>query len=114
MADTPPPSPPQQPPPSVGAPPPPPSGASHSEWRAWRHQARAYERAQYGAGGWYGPWPWHSGIGWGFVWPAGLVLIGVYYLLSNLGLLKWLHGDVFWPSVLIVLGVVLLLRRGRW
>jgi hypothetical protein len=42
-----------------------------------------------------------------------LVVIGAYYLLQNLGLLRWLRGDVLWPSLVILLGVLLLLRRGR-
>jgi hypothetical protein len=41
------------------------------------------------------------------------VLIGVYYLLQNLGMLKGLKGDVLWPTLLILLGVLLLVRRGR-
>lgn len=52
--------------------------------------------------------------GWGIFWGGVLVLIGAYALLSNLGLLSWLRGDILWPSVLILLGVLLLFRRGRW
>jgi hypothetical protein len=40
-------------------------------------------------------------------------VIGVYYLLTNVGLLTWLKGDVLWPVLLILLGVALLVRRGR-
>lgn len=62
---------------------------------------------------WYGPWPW-GGFGvWSWFWGAALVLVGAYYLLKNLGWLNWLHGDVLWPSLLIVLGILLLVRRGR-
>jgi hypothetical protein len=45
-----------------------------------------------------------------------LVVVGGYYLLKNLGLLSWLQGDLIWPILLIVLGVLLLVRRarGRW
>jgi hypothetical protein len=50
-------------------------------------------------------WPWF--------WGAALILIGAYYLLQNLGLLNWLKGDVLWPSLLILLGVLFLVRRGR-
>ena len=42
-----------------------------------------------------------------------LVVIGAYYLLTNLGFLNWLKGDVLWPTLLILLGVALLVRRGR-
>jgi len=42
-----------------------------------------------------------------------LLLIGAYYLLQNLGLLKWLPGDVLWPSLIILFGIYLLIRRGR-
>ena len=44
-------------------------------------------------------------------WPAVIVLVGVYFLLRNLGLLDWLRADIFWPLVLIALGVWLILRR---
>ena len=46
-----------------------------------------------------------------FFWPAVIVLVGVYFLLPNLGLLDWLRADIFWPLVLIALGVWLILRR---
>jgi hypothetical protein len=42
-----------------------------------------------------------------------LLVIGLYYLLQNLGLLKALPGDILWPLLLILFGVYLLLRRGR-
>jgi hypothetical protein len=40
-------------------------------------------------------------------------VIGLYYLLLNLGVLSWLPGDVLWPLLLILFGVWLLVRRGR-
>jgi len=46
------------------------------------------------------------------VWPALLIVVGVYFLLSSLGWLKWLQADIFWPLVLIALGVWLIARRG--
>ena len=101
-----------EPPSSVPPPPatsPPGPEASRDQWRAWRHQ----QRAQGHYGGWYGPWGWGWGGSWGWYWGAALVVIGAYYLLSNLGLLTWLKGDVLWPTLLILLGVVLLVRRGR-
>jgi hypothetical protein len=94
-------------------PPAPPSpGASRHEWHEWRRQQRDFARGQW-SGGWYGPWGWGWGGAWGWFWGAALVLIGLYYLLSNLGLLSWLKGDVLWPILLILLGVALLVRRGR-
>lgn len=44
-------------------------------------------------------------------WPVLLILVGAWWLLSNLGLLDWIRADVFWPLVLIALGVWLILRR---
>lgn len=40
-----------------------------------------------------------------------LVIIGVLFLLGNLDLLAWLHWARFWPLILILIGLVLLLRR---
>ncbi len=44
-------------------------------------------------------------------WPAVLIVVGVYFLLSNLGVLWWLKPGIFWPAVLIALGVWLIFRR---
>lgn len=97
------------PPSSSSSPPqPPPPGASRDEWRAWRHQNRDYMRSQWGG------WSWGWGGGWGIWWGGILVLIGAYALLSNLGLLSWLRGDILFPSLLILLGIILIARRGRW
>lgn len=41
-----------------------------------------------------------------------LILLGVYFLLSNMGWFGWFN-FVFWPLVIISLGVYLLIRRGR-
>ncbi len=46
-------------------------------------------------------------------WPAVLIVMGVYFLLYNLGYLWWLRADIFWPLVLIALGVWLIVRRRR-
>ena len=43
-------------------------------------------------------------------WPIILVVLGVYLLLHNLGLFP---DNVFWPLLLIALGVWLILRRAR-
>jgi hypothetical protein len=101
MATQPPPPPPLNEP---ANPPPPPPGpdASREEWRAWRRQ---YGRPYYW-GGWR--------FGWGFFWPAALIVLGGYLLLSNLGLLGWLRGDILWPVLLILFGVALIVGRGRW
>ena len=48
---------------------------------------------------------------------AGMVLLiaGIVFLSQNLNIvaLHWLNGDVFWPLLLIVGGIVLLRRRVR-
>jgi len=48
-----------------------------------------------------------------YFWPAVLILLGIYFLLRNLGVLKWLSGDIVWPVLLIILGAWLILRRIR-
>lgn len=48
-----------------------------------------------------------------YFWPGVLIVLGVYLLLSNLHLLTWLHADLVWPIVLIGLGLWLILRRAR-
>ncbi len=48
-----------------------------------------------------------------YFWPAVLIVFGVYLLLSNLHLLTWLRGDLIWPLALIVLGLWLIVRRTR-
>ena len=40
-----------------------------------------------------------------------LILAGLYFLLKNLGLLPFIREDIFWPSVLILVGLWLLLTR---
>jgi len=46
-----------------------------------------------------------------YFWPGVLILVGLYFLLRNVGLLDWLRSDIFWPIVLIGLGVWLIVRR---
>jgi hypothetical protein len=48
-----------------------------------------------------------------YFWPAVLVVLGVYFLLNNLGWLEWLKPEIVWPVVLIALGVWLIIRRSR-
>ena len=42
-----------------------------------------------------------------------LILIGLYLLLSNLGLLDWWQWQVAWPVVLIAVGLLILVQRLR-
>lgn len=46
---------------------------------------------------------------------AGIILIalGAYFLLANLGVLEGFRWDLFWPVVLIAIGLLVLLRRAR-
>ena len=48
-----------------------------------------------------------------YFWPVVLILLGVYFLLNNLGMPWWLEPKVVWPVVLIGLGVWLIIRRTR-
>lgn len=97
--DQPPPPPESQPPPQ-----PPPPGASREEWRHWRRQQRHLYHGYWG--GWYGgSWYWFFGV--------VLILVGGYELLGNLGLLRWIQGDVLWPLLLIALGAWILIGRAR-
>jgi uncharacterized protein (DUF486 family) len=48
-----------------------------------------------------------------YIWPAILIVLGIYFLLSNLHLIDWLRGDYVWPVLLIALGVFLIFRRTR-
>jgi phage shock protein PspC (stress-responsive transcriptional regulator) len=42
-----------------------------------------------------------------------MVLLGAYFLLSEIGLFNWVSGVVFWPLVLIGTGIYLLVKRGN-
>jgi hypothetical protein len=48
-----------------------------------------------------------------FFWPGVLIVLGLYFLLNNLGLLDWLRPEIAWPIVLIAVGVWLIVRRAR-
>jgi uncharacterized protein (DUF486 family) len=48
-----------------------------------------------------------------YIWPAILIVLGIYFLLSNLHLIDWLRGEYVWPVLLIALGVFLIFRRTR-
>ena len=53
--------------------------------------------------------PWRSQL----FWPAVLIVVGLYFLLRNLGLLDRLPPDVVVPVLIIALGVWLIARRVR-
>jgi hypothetical protein len=95
-------------PPPVAPPAPPGPGASRDEWLSWRRQQR-----DRWSGGWFGPMSEVGGV-WPWFWGAALIVIGGYYLLQNLGLLSWVRGDMLWPVLLILLGVLMLIGRGRY
>jgi phage shock protein C len=48
-----------------------------------------------------------------YIWPVILIVLGIYFLLSNLHLLDWLQFDLVWPVLLIALGLFLIVRRAR-
>ena len=51
------------------------------------------------------------------VWPIVLILLGVLFLLHNLGFLQWRELRVFlgtwWPVILIAVGAAQLARRRK-
>jgi phage shock protein C len=88
------------PPPTTGGPPPsgapvPPSGVPPG--------------SPHPHGGWWGPSYRDRPRG---LW-AGVILIGLgaYFLLANVGLLSRFRWDLFWPIVLIAIGLLVLARR---
>jgi phage shock protein C len=42
-----------------------------------------------------------------------LLLLGTYFLLSEIGVFHWINGAIFWPLVIIGIGVYMLLRRTK-
>ena len=47
-------------------------------------------------------------------WAGGiLILLGIFFLLSNLNLFVWLDWNKVWPVLLVIIGVALLVGRGR-
>jgi hypothetical protein len=48
-----------------------------------------------------------------YFWPAALIVVGVWLLLSNLGLLNWMRPEIVWPVLIILLGLYLIVRRAR-
>ena len=81
-------------PPSTGttAPSTPPSDAGSSRQRGW--------------------WsPSYGGQPRGFWAGVILIVLGAYFLLSNVGVLNGFRWDIFWPAVLIAIGLLILVRR---
>jgi phage shock protein C len=42
-----------------------------------------------------------------------LILLGIFFLLDNLHLIRWINRDLLWPIIIIFVGVWLLIRRWR-
>jgi phage shock protein C len=40
-----------------------------------------------------------------------LILFGIYFLFSQFGWFHWLNGAIFWPVVIICVGIYMLMRR---
>jgi len=40
-----------------------------------------------------------------------LILLGAFFLATNLGLLEWLEWSLVWPALLIIIGIAMILRR---
>ena len=43
-----------------------------------------------------------------------LILLGGFWLLSNLGIISAEFWEVFWPTVIILLGIKMLMAPGKW
>ena len=56
-------------------------------------------------------WTGWSGRPRGFWIGVILIALGGYFLIANLGLLRGFRGDLFWPIVLIAIGLLILVRR---
>jgi len=42
-----------------------------------------------------------------------LIMLGVFFLLDNLNLLRWVDKDLLWPIIIIFVGAWLLIKRWR-
>ncbi len=60
-------------------------------------------------GGWWSPG--YGGRPRGLWFGVILILLGAYFLLSNIGVLAGFRWDIFWPAVLIAIGLLILIRR---
>jgi len=58
---------------------------------------------------------WRQGRGMGCFTLLGIILLvmGVLFLLHNLGLIPWFRWSIFWSAVLIILGLAIILGRFR-
>ena len=59
--------------------------------------------------GWWSPG--YGGRPRGLWFGVILILLGAYFLLSNIGVLNGFRWDIFWPAVLIAIGLIILVRR---
>ena len=59
--------------------------------------------------GWWSPG--YGGRPRGFWAGVILIVLGAYFLLANLGVLAGFRWDIFWPAVLIAIGLLILVRR---
>ena len=60
--------------------------------------------------GWWSP-GYGGGRPRGFWAGVILIVLGAYFLLSNIGVLSGFRWDIFWPAVLIAIGLLILVRR---
>ncbi|MGH7903614.1 MAG: PspC domain-containing protein [Candidatus Dormibacteraceae bacterium] len=74
----------------------PPSGAGGPSWGPYGRGPHRYSGR-------------HRGITGGLI----LIVVGIWFLLSNLGLLSWFQWSLTWPVVLIVIGLAILVQRLR-
>ncbi len=44
---------------------------------------------------------------------AALILVGIIFLLKNLGLIAGINWDIVWPVAVIILGAVMLFKKYR-
>jgi hypothetical protein len=51
------------------------------------------------------------GGNWAWFWGVVLVVVGGYSLLRSLGLLQWIRADIFWPLLVIALGLWLIIEK---
>src|SRR5580692_7754046 len=92
-----------------------PNDSHQGDWRAMRDQQRAQRRAQIDQWraqrmAWRGQYQGHNHAVAGIV----LLIIGVVFLLTNLGFFYAEDVRRFWPVILIVIGAAKVLGYSRW